>query len=127
MRTAAEVIEGWDCGVATMKRTEVARFLVNPSYAFGEFGCPPRIPAGATSKPNTHTHIHTNTDACTFLPVMFEIELMSFLDYKAADEFGSLTASEKREASLDQLIAAAHAEKEVCQLVLLSWLHSPSP
>ena len=44
-----EVIEGWDVGVATMKKSELARFLVNPSYAFGDFGCPPRIPPGATS------------------------------------------------------------------------------
>ena len=44
-----EVIEGWDVGVSTMRKSELARFLVNPSYAFGDFGCPPRIPPGATS------------------------------------------------------------------------------
>ncbi|XP_064391991.1 inactive peptidyl-prolyl cis-trans isomerase FKBP6-like [Halichondria panicea] len=86
------VIEGWDCGVATMQRSEIARFLVNPSYAFGDFGCPPRIPPGAT--------------------IMFEIELISFIDYKAADEFGSLTRKEKKEASLEQLLAVANAERE---------------
>ncbi len=44
---------------------------------------------------------------------MFEIELISFIDYKAADEFGSLTRKEKKEASLEQLLAVANAEREV--------------
>ena len=33
-----------------MKKTELARFLIHPAYAFGEIGCPPRIPPNATSK-----------------------------------------------------------------------------
>ena len=45
--------------------------------------------------------------------VMFEIELMGYVDYKAADDFSSLSKKEKREASLDQLIAVANAEREV--------------
>lgn len=45
-----EVIPGWDVGVATMRKSELSRFLVNPSYAFGDIGCPPRIPPGATSE-----------------------------------------------------------------------------
>ncbi len=53
----AAVIEGWDCGVATMQRSEIARFLVNPSYAFGDFGCPPRIPPGATSTLGLYCHV----------------------------------------------------------------------
>lgn len=47
---SGEVIAGWDVGVATMKKGELARFLVGPDYAFGSFGCPPRIPPNATSK-----------------------------------------------------------------------------
>ena len=56
------------------------------------------------SLPHTHSHCPT---------VMFEIELISFMDLKAADDFSSLTAKEKREATLKQLIAAASAEKAV--------------
>ncbi len=56
---------------------------------------------------------HTHAQSLICPAVMFEIELMSFIDYKAADVFSSLTPSQKREASLEQLIAAAHAEKEV--------------
>ena len=36
-------------GVATMKKSETARFLVKSDYAFGKMGCPPRIPPDATS------------------------------------------------------------------------------
>ena len=45
-----EVIPGWEVGLASMQRTELARFLIRPEYAFGEMGCPPRIPPNATSE-----------------------------------------------------------------------------
>ena len=45
-----EVIAGWEIALATMKKGELARLLIQPSYAFGKFGCPPRIPPNATSK-----------------------------------------------------------------------------
>ena len=44
------MISGWEVGLASMQRTELARFLIRPEYAFGEMGCPPRIPPNATSK-----------------------------------------------------------------------------
>lgn len=45
-----EVIAGWDLGVATMKKSEIARFLIKSEYAFGSMGCPPRIPPEAASE-----------------------------------------------------------------------------
>ena len=42
-----DVILGWEIGVATMKRGELSRFMLKPSYAYGRMGCPPRIPAEA--------------------------------------------------------------------------------
>ena len=48
--TVGEVILGWDVAVATMKKSELARILVAPKYAFGSMGCPPRIPPNSTSK-----------------------------------------------------------------------------
>ena len=32
-----------------MRKNELARFLVRAEYAFGDLGCPPRIPPEATS------------------------------------------------------------------------------
>ncbi len=55
---------------------------------------------------------------------MFEIELISFIDYKAADEFSSLTRKEQREATLEQLLAVANAEREVmCLNPTFRWGH----
>lgn len=43
-----EVIKGWDMGVATMVRGEVAVFTIKSNYAYGDMGSPPKIPGGAT-------------------------------------------------------------------------------
>lgn len=47
---AGEVLLGWDMGVKTMRKNEKAEFLLSPKYAFGQMGCPPRIPPDASSK-----------------------------------------------------------------------------
>lgn len=43
-----EVIKGWDLGVATMKKGEIARLTCKSDYAYGECGHPPKIPSDAT-------------------------------------------------------------------------------
>lgn len=58
-----QVIDGWELAVATMHRGELSRFTVAPEYAYGEQGCPPKIPGSAT--------------------LTFEIEL---LDWKSKDD-----------------------------------------
>ena len=52
------MIKGWDEGVATMTRGELARFIIKPSYGYGAKGSPPTIPGAAT--------------------LIFEIELFDF-------------------------------------------------
>lgn len=49
------VIKGWDLGLSTMKKGEVAVFICHPKYAYGDLGYPPAIPP--------------------FTPLIFEIEL----------------------------------------------------
>ena len=44
---------------------------------------------------------------------MFEIELLSFVDYRAANEFTAFSREERENATLDQIIAVANAEKDV--------------
>ncbi|CAK9825555.1 FK506-binding protein 59 [Anthophora retusa] len=45
-----DVIKAWDIGVATMKKGEVAMLTCAPEYAYGQNGCPPKIPENATLK-----------------------------------------------------------------------------
>jgi len=53
-----EVIKGWDIGVASMSRGELALYTIKSDYAYGATGSPPKIPGGAT--------------------LIFEIELFEF-------------------------------------------------
>merc|ERR1712137_1518233 len=43
-----QVIKGWDLGMATMKKGEIAKFTLSPEFAYGEAGSPPKIPENAT-------------------------------------------------------------------------------
>ncbi|CAF4297911.1 unnamed protein product, partial [Rotaria sp. Silwood2] len=64
-----EVIKAWDIGVATMKRSEIARFISKPKYAYGQKGYGDKIGPGVT--------------------VAFEIELVEFGDL-SPDHDGSI-------------------------------------
>ncbi|XP_052660524.1 inactive peptidyl-prolyl cis-trans isomerase FKBP6 isoform X2 [Harpia harpyja] len=64
---------GLEIGLLTMKKGEVARFVFTPDYAYGRQGCPPLIPPNAT--------------------VMFEVEVLDFLDSDESDTFFQLTAA----------------------------------
>lgn len=43
-----EVIKGWDLGVASMKKGEIARLTCKSEYAYGDVGSPTKIPPNAT-------------------------------------------------------------------------------
>lgn len=51
--------------VGTMKKNEQAEFIFSPEWAFGERGCPPRIP------PNAY--------------IYFKIDLLDWVDTSAAE------------------------------------------
>ncbi|XP_076302939.1 peptidyl-prolyl cis-trans isomerase FKBP4-like, partial [Lasioglossum baleicum] len=44
------VIKGWNIGVATMKKGEIAILTCAPEYAYRKNGSPPKIPPNATLK-----------------------------------------------------------------------------
>eukprot|EP00775_Hariotina_reticulata_P005268 gene5268-5503_t len=56
------VIKGWDTGVATMKKGELANLICRADYAYGAAGSPPTIPPDAT--------------------LQFEVELLSWKSVK---------------------------------------------
>ena len=51
----------WDVGVATMRKAELARFLIKPDWAYGRLGCPPRIPPDAVGK-----HLTLGNNQCAW-------------------------------------------------------------
>ena len=67
------VIKGWDVGVATMKRGELAKFTITSEYAYGKKGAPPKIPADTT--------------------LTFEVELFDWKGTQFADFFSFAVSS----------------------------------
>lgn len=64
-------LAGLEMGLLTMRKGEFSRFLFNPQYAFGDLGCPPRIPAAAV--------------------ILYEVEVVDFLDSGQVDNFIALS------------------------------------
>ncbi|XP_006155027.1 inactive peptidyl-prolyl cis-trans isomerase FKBP6 isoform X2 [Tupaia chinensis] len=83
---------GMELGLLTMRRGELARFLFKPPYAYGTLGCPPLIP------PNT--------------TVLFEIELLDFLDSAESDKFCALSAEQQDRFPLQTVLKVAATERE---------------
>ncbi|XP_055559233.1 inactive peptidyl-prolyl cis-trans isomerase FKBP6 [Falco cherrug] len=85
-------LRGLEIGLLTMKKGEVARFVFTPDYAYGCQGCPPLIPPNAT--------------------VMFEVEVLDFLDSDESDRFFELTAEQQDTFPLQKVLKVADTERE---------------
>ena len=48
-------MSGLDIAVATMRKGELSRFLLDSDYMWGKLGIPPRIPEAATSENPSHS------------------------------------------------------------------------
>ncbi|XP_069342644.1 inactive peptidyl-prolyl cis-trans isomerase FKBP6 isoform X1 [Eulemur rufifrons] len=83
---------GMELGLLSMRRGELARFLFKPKYAYGTLGCPPLIPPDAT--------------------VLFEIELLDFLDSAESDKFCALSAEQQDQFPLQKVLKVATTERE---------------
>ncbi|KAB7504627.1 Inactive peptidyl-prolyl cis-trans isomerase FKBP6, partial [Armadillidium nasatum] len=82
-----DTLPGIKIGLRTMRTKEKARFLIRPQYAFGELGCPPRIPPKAT--------------------ILYEITLLDWNDRSGADTFENLDYEQKVKLSFSQKMKAA--------------------
>ncbi|XP_053941053.1 inactive peptidyl-prolyl cis-trans isomerase FKBP6 isoform X3 [Cuculus canorus] len=85
-------LQGLEIGLLTMKKGEVAKFVFAPDYAYGQRGCPPLIPPSAT--------------------VMFEVELLDFLDTAESDMFFELTAEQQDAYPLQKVLKVADTERK---------------
>ncbi|XP_068766220.1 inactive peptidyl-prolyl cis-trans isomerase FKBP6 isoform X8 [Struthio camelus] len=83
---------GLEIGLLTMKKGEMARFVFMPNYAYGKLGCPPLIPLNAT--------------------VLFEVEVLDFLDSAESDRFFALTAEQQGVFPLEKVLKVADTERE---------------
>ncbi|NWJ02186.1 FKBP6 isomerase, partial [Crypturellus undulatus] len=83
---------GLEVGLLTMRKGELARFVFVPNYAYGKLGCPPLIPPNAT--------------------VLFEVELLDFLDSAESDRFFALTAEQQGLFPLQKVLKVADTERE---------------
>jgi FK506-binding protein 6 len=85
------VIEGLDLAVGSMKAKEKSEFIICPELAWGDKGCPPRIPANAY--------------------VYFKIDLLEWVDSSAAEAFGKLPIQMRKKLPFPQVLDAAKSEK----------------
>ncbi|XP_029902424.1 inactive peptidyl-prolyl cis-trans isomerase FKBP6 [Myripristis murdjan] len=77
-------LAGLEMGLLTMRKGEFSRFLFLPRYAYGEMGCPPLIPPDAM--------------------VLYEVQVLDFLDSGQVDEFVGLSVEEQNSAPLNTLL-----------------------
>ncbi|KAG8590125.1 hypothetical protein GDO81_006647 [Engystomops pustulosus] len=83
---------GMEVSLLTMQRGELSRFLYSPDYAYGKMGCPPVIPADAT--------------------VLFEIEMLDFLDSAESDAFCDLPPHLQETLPLEKVLKIASTERQ---------------
>ncbi|RVE56193.1 hypothetical protein OJAV_G00233580 [Oryzias javanicus] len=79
---------GLELGLLTMKRGELSRFLFQPEYAYGDLGCPPRIPAAAV--------------------VLYEVQILDHFDSEQVEEFLAMSPEEQSSAPLPQVLVVTN-------------------
>ncbi|XP_020341239.1 inactive peptidyl-prolyl cis-trans isomerase FKBP6 isoform X1 [Oncorhynchus kisutch] len=82
---------GLELGILTMRKGEFSRFLFLPEYAYGAMGCPPLIPPVAT--------------------VLYEVQVLDFLDSAEVDEFFAMSPEEQNTAPLSMLLNVVDTER----------------
>lgn len=82
---------GLELGLLTMKKGEFSRFLFKPKYAYGDIGCPPHIPPLAT--------------------VLYEVQVLDFLDSAQVDEFMDLSVDEQNAVQLAKLLTVVDTQR----------------
>ncbi|XP_069465195.1 inactive peptidyl-prolyl cis-trans isomerase FKBP6-like [Ambystoma mexicanum] len=83
---------GMEIALLTMQKGEFSRYLFKPAYACGALGCPPLIPQNAT--------------------ILFELELLDFLDTALSDDFFALSPNQQSTFPLEKVLKVANIERE---------------
>ena len=87
-----EMIEGLEIAISSMKVGEVSKYLIKPGYAYGQYGCAPRIPGDTV--------------------LLFRIEMMKFVEYGGVNQYYRMSRSEKKEAGFKLINKVALKAKQ---------------
>ncbi|CAG7836854.1 unnamed protein product [Allacma fusca] len=90
--TGKEIILGLQIGLKTMCIGEISKFMINPIFAFGEMGCPPRIPAGAR--------------------IVFTVELLRFVPKEKFADVLHMSVDDRAELPFGDILQAALTSKK---------------
>ncbi|CAL7934498.1 unnamed protein product [Xylocopa violacea] len=71
------LISGLEIGITTMRKHEIAVFIIHPDLAYGKYGCAPRIP------PNEE--------------ILFVVHLVDYVDNGSIEAFENLSLEEKKQ------------------------------
>ncbi|KFO85715.1 Peptidyl-prolyl cis-trans isomerase FKBP6, partial [Buceros rhinoceros silvestris] len=85
-------LRGLEIGLLTMTKGEAARFVFTPDYAYGQRGCYPLIPCNAT--------------------VVFEVEVLDFLDSSESDLFFDLLPEQQATFPLEKVLKVSDTERQ---------------
>ena len=89
--TDGSLISGLVIGILTMKKHEKAQFLIDFQYAYGMYGCPPRIPGSAQ--------------------ILANVELIDFVEEGQAEAMLSVSSDDRlKQFSFDDIEKAASTE-----------------
>lgn len=86
-----QLLPGLEIAVKSMKNCEKSEFMIEPSYAFGSMGCPPRVPKDAK--------------------VLARVELLNFAHEGQAESILSVPPDERKKMySFEELAKIVHKE-----------------
>ncbi|XP_064620328.1 inactive peptidyl-prolyl cis-trans isomerase FKBP6-like [Lineus longissimus] len=88
-----DCIVGLDLAISTMRLNEVAEFVIYPEYAYGKFGCPPRVPPSAI--------------------IRFQVTLIQCIDHAGVDEYFKMGPKLQQEVPFEQVMRIMRLEREV--------------
>ncbi|XP_054711534.1 inactive peptidyl-prolyl cis-trans isomerase FKBP6-like [Uloborus diversus] len=101
-----QLIPGLELAIKSMKKEEISRFIVHSDYAYGPMGCPPRIPGGAE--------------------VFYEVEIIHFIDSKAAIEYEDMTPEDQKRAPFEKIAEIYHFENQTGNDLFRRRLYKPA-
>ncbi len=76
-----------------MKKHEKSQFIFEPEYYCGKFGCEPRVPRDT--------------------PVLFEVEVISFVEANAFDQYEETCEDQRKKLTLEQMLKICNCLREV--------------